>query len=48
MLYTDHALRKKMSQNNRLMAKKFSREQVCAGMHEVMMAISNSPILRKL
>jgi len=40
-LYADHALRKAMSENNRQIAKKFSRAQVCTGMHEVMMAIGN-------
>lgn len=38
-LYHDHALRKAMSDNNRQIAMKFTRRQVCAGMHEVMMAI---------
>jgi glycosyltransferase involved in cell wall biosynthesis len=38
-LYNNHALRKKMSENNRQIAKKFSRGQVCAGMHEVIMSI---------
>ena len=38
-LYDNHALRKTMSENNRQIAKKFSRGQVCAGMHEVIMSI---------
>lgn len=38
-LYDNHALRKMMSENNRQIAKKFSRGQVCAGMHEVIMSI---------
>lgn len=38
-LYNDHALRKTMSDNNKQIAMKFTRRQVCAGMHEVMMAI---------
>ncbi|WP_207514961.1 glycosyltransferase family 4 protein [Longitalea luteola] len=38
-LYNDHTLRKTMSANNRQIAMKFTRRQVCAGMHEVMMAI---------
>jgi glycosyltransferase involved in cell wall biosynthesis len=38
-LYHDHALRKTMSENNRQIAMKFTRRQVCIGMHEVMMAI---------
>jgi glycosyltransferase involved in cell wall biosynthesis len=38
-LYDNHALRKAMSQNNRQIAKKFTRLQVCTGMHEVMMSI---------
>jgi hypothetical protein len=41
-LYSDHALRQVMSENNRQIAKKFSRQQVCTGMHEVMMAIKNA------
>jgi glycosyltransferase involved in cell wall biosynthesis len=39
-LYNNHALRITMSQNNRLMAKKFTRREVCAGMHEAMMSIN--------
>ena len=39
-LYNDHALRQAMSQNNRQMAKKFTRREVCAGMHKVMMSIN--------
>ena len=38
-LYDDHALRNAMSQNNRTIAKKFTRLEVCAGMHEVMMSL---------
>ncbi|WP_205512158.1 glycosyltransferase family 4 protein [Longitalea arenae] len=38
-LYNDHALRKTMSNNNRQIAVKFTRREVCAGMHQVMMAI---------
>lgn len=41
-LYDNHALRKAMSENNRQIAKRFSRGQVCAGMHEVMMSINHS------
>ncbi|THU40966.1 glycosyltransferase family 4 protein [Niastella caeni] len=41
-LYENHALRKTMSENNRQIAKKFSRGQVCAGMHEVMMSINHA------
>jgi glycosyltransferase involved in cell wall biosynthesis len=41
-LYDNHALRKLMSENNRQIAKRFSRGQVCAGMHEVMMSIYNA------
>jgi glycosyltransferase involved in cell wall biosynthesis len=38
-LYNNHSLRNAMSQNNRTIAKKFTRFEVCAGMHEVMMSI---------
>jgi glycosyltransferase involved in cell wall biosynthesis len=41
-LYEDHALRIAMSQNNRQIAKKFTRREVCAGMHQVMMSINHS------
>jgi glycosyltransferase involved in cell wall biosynthesis len=41
-LYDNHALRNAMSQNNRTIAKKFTRLEVCAGMHEVMMSLSHS------
>jgi glycosyltransferase involved in cell wall biosynthesis len=41
-LYNNHALRNAMSQNNRKIAKKFTRLEVCAGMHEVMMSLSHS------
>lgn len=41
-LYDNHALRNAMSQNNRIIAKKFTRLEVCAGMHEVMMSLSHS------
>jgi glycosyltransferase involved in cell wall biosynthesis len=40
-LYNDHALRHAMSENNRQVAKKFTRTQVCAGMHEAMMSINH-------
>lgn len=40
ILYDNHALRKLMSDNNRQMAKRFTRGEVCAGMHEVMMSIN--------
>jgi glycosyltransferase involved in cell wall biosynthesis len=43
VLYGDHALRKAMSKNNRELAKKFSRLQVCSGMHEVMRSIGHMP-----
>ena len=39
-LYSDRALRKAMSENNRQIAKKFTRTQVCAGMHKAMMSIN--------
>jgi glycosyltransferase involved in cell wall biosynthesis len=38
-LYDDHELRKKMSVNNRQIGQKFTREQVCLGMSEVMLSI---------
>jgi glycosyltransferase involved in cell wall biosynthesis len=41
-LYDNHALRKLMSENNRQIAKRFTRGEVCAGMHEVMMSINKS------
>jgi len=41
ILYGDHALRKAMSANNRELAKKFTRLQVCTGMHEVMNSIGS-------
>jgi glycosyltransferase involved in cell wall biosynthesis len=41
-LYADHALRTAMAQNNRLIAKKFTRGEVCAGMHKVMLSINHS------
>ncbi len=40
-LYNDHALRHAMAENNRQVAKKFTRTQVCAGMHKVMMQINH-------
>ena len=40
-LYNDHALRNSMSENNRRIAKKFTRTQVCAGMAKVMMSINH-------
>ncbi|HEX6427234.1 MAG TPA: glycosyltransferase family 4 protein [Niastella sp.] len=42
ILYDNHALRKIMSENNRQVAKRFTRGEVCGGMHEVMMSINNS------
>ncbi len=41
-LYNDHALRHAMAENNRQIAKRFTRTQVCAGMHEAMMSINHS------
>jgi len=41
-LYDNHALRNSMSQNNRQIAKKFTRLEVCAGMHEVMKSIKTA------
>lgn len=41
-LYENHPLRTIMSQNNRQIARKFTRGEVCAGMHEVMMSINHS------
>jgi glycosyltransferase involved in cell wall biosynthesis len=41
-LYENHSLRTTMSQNNRQIAKKFTRGEVCAGMHKVMMSINQS------
>lgn len=38
-LYKDHGLRAAMSQNNRQVARKFSREYVCAEMSEVILSI---------
>lgn len=40
-LYSDRALRKAMSENNRQMGKKFTRTEVCAGMHEAMLSINH-------